>query len=587
MNPCSNECCASVSSLSTCDYETVDEVDGAMCNGTWSVKTFAPGTDSSATIWPEGGRTNEKGSALHFSGGGSRAMAMGVAQARAFHQLDLLQNAEYIVGVSGGGWFASAFTYDQTAIDDETRLCPYVDPANITDDDLDSMPDGCMLSAPRCNLYECIALEAVEAVIPWNKMNRIYVDCVHKCYLKPFGVGRTQFYSLEASDVDDIKQRNPNIGDEEFLLPSPSADSKDRPYMILAGTLVGPLDVGHLTQNKTYVPVELSALGSGISHEQVIEYAPKVTPNIDDDNGLVPVKVGGMMESFGFAVAATTDGIDVDDNGVGEGYVGVTALGDKLDRNGLALSAGITSMAPEALFAEYGPTTNYVVIGGDIWPADEGVNVYDPNDNDDGNNNHTKMLLGDGGDLDNFGIYSSLRRGVSRLAVFVNTETPLNISWDATSRPPTHTDIDGYISAYFGYQVYNETNNMYYLYNNQIFASEDFVPIVQGLQSQVNAGNAAVFTSTLTTIENTFMGIPAGLEVTILWDYSSIPQRWFDQLPTSIQNDLNEGDKGPYLDFPYYSIAHIALSTQQVNLLANLCTWVVLDNQDQFEMILS
>mmetsp|Transcript_10363 Transcript_10363/g.12570 ORF Transcript_10363/g.12570 Transcript_10363/m.12570 type:complete len:651 (+) Transcript_10363:90-2042(+) len=584
-NPCSDECCASVSSLSTCDYESVDEVDGAACNGTWSVKTFAPGSDALKTTWPETGRTNGKGSALHFSGGGSRAMTMGLGQTRALYELGLLENVEYMVGVSGGGWWTSSFTYDQNPYDDATRLCPYVEPANLTDDFLGNIPEGCMLTAPQCHFYECIALEAVESVIPWNVLSRVYVDCVHKCYLKPFGIDRSDFYTLSGDDISQIKSRNPNLQDENFLLPSPYAEAKNRPYMILQGTLVGPEDVGHLEQNKTFVPVELSALGSGISHEQVIEYAPKVTPDIDDDNGLVPVKVGGMMESFGFGAAATTLGVSVDESGVGEGYVGVTALGNKLDRNSLSLSAGITSMAPEALFAEYGPSTDYVLIGGDLWPADEGDIVYDPNDNDDGDNNHTFMLLGDGGDLDNFGIFSTLRRGVPRMAVFMNTDTPLNNSWDPTTRPPTSKDIDGYFCAMFGFQVFEETNNMYYTFNNQIFPSEDFVPIVQALQNQVDAGNAAVYTSTLTTIENVFMGIPAGLEVTILWDYSSLPTRWFNQLPSSLQDEINLGDKGPYLDFPYYSIAHIALSAQQVNLLANLCTWIVSDNKDQFAQI--
>lgn len=145
-NPCSNECCASESSLSMCDSESVADVNAKSCNGTWSVKTFAPGINPSNTVWPEEGRTSGSGNALHFSGGGSRALTMSVGQVRALEQANLFDNVEYLVGVSGGGWFVSAFTYDQTSYSDDARLCPYMEPANLTDSFLADIPDGCMLS---------------------------------------------------------------------------------------------------------------------------------------------------------------------------------------------------------------------------------------------------------------------------------------------------------------------------------------------------------------------------------------------------------------------------------------------------------
>lgn len=72
-------------------------------------------------------------------------MTSAVGQTRALQQLDLFNNIEYMIAVSGGGWFTSAFTYDQTSNDDTTRLCPYADPSEITDEFLQTIPDGCML----------------------------------------------------------------------------------------------------------------------------------------------------------------------------------------------------------------------------------------------------------------------------------------------------------------------------------------------------------------------------------------------------------------------------------------------------------
>lgn len=48
-NDCDDACCASRSSLSTCDFETVDDIDQATCSGTWVAKVFSPG-DSPANV---------------------------------------------------------------------------------------------------------------------------------------------------------------------------------------------------------------------------------------------------------------------------------------------------------------------------------------------------------------------------------------------------------------------------------------------------------------------------------------------------------------------------------------------------------
>jgi len=155
INPCTNDCCASESDLSTCKYQTVEEVDAVACNGFWDALVFDPGFNPASaaaagtTAWPEAGRTNGKGTSVHFSGGGSRSLTLSIGQARALSRLGLLSEVEYMIGVSGGSWFLSAFTYAQGAESDEALLCPYAEPANITDDFLATVPDGCLLDGAR------------------------------------------------------------------------------------------------------------------------------------------------------------------------------------------------------------------------------------------------------------------------------------------------------------------------------------------------------------------------------------------------------------------------------------------------------
>jgi len=87
---------------------------------------------------------------------------------------------EYLVGVSGGSWFASAYTYDQRPdVDDDMRLCPYLEPANLTNGFLADTPHGCLLALPQCGLYKCLAEELAKgAVDPFYTEDRVWVDCV-------------------------------------------------------------------------------------------------------------------------------------------------------------------------------------------------------------------------------------------------------------------------------------------------------------------------------------------------------------------------------------------------------------------------
>ena len=107
-------------------------------------------------LWPEAGSANLEGRAdvaVAFSGGGSRAFASAVGEARALEALGLMAKAKYISSVSGGSWFATLYYYYQDVggnpePDDETFLCPYTEPGNETLDALSVLPAGCALNAP-------------------------------------------------------------------------------------------------------------------------------------------------------------------------------------------------------------------------------------------------------------------------------------------------------------------------------------------------------------------------------------------------------------------------------------------------------
>lgn len=83
---------------------------------------------------------------------------------RALHSLGLLDQVEYLAGISGGSWFATAFTFDQrTEYNTTERLCPYYPPADLDAANLETMPEACLGAAPQKDLYVKIAEFLAEA----------------------------------------------------------------------------------------------------------------------------------------------------------------------------------------------------------------------------------------------------------------------------------------------------------------------------------------------------------------------------------------------------------------------------------------
>ena len=120
---------------------------------------------------------------------------------------------------------------------------------------------------------------------------------------------------------------------------------------------------------------------------------------------------------------------------------------------GIADSLGIASMAPARLFLESLPPVGRAISAGtgflDTVPT---VRVWAPSV-DETPTTPPLQAVGDGGDLSNTGAPYLLQRGHDRLVIFDCAETPLNVSWDPRSRPPTKSDVDAYLPPLFGLQV--------------------------------------------------------------------------------------------------------------------------------------
>lgn len=133
---------------------------------------------------------------------------------------------------------------------------------------------------------------------------------------------------------------------------------------------------------------------------------------------------------------------------------------------------------------------------------------------------------------------------------------------------------------------------------DQVFATADFVGVVQGLQASMATGKGAIATTTLTTIVNEWWGVSAGITVNVTWVYLSRETAWEALLPTSVQSEVrpkndpsnpqNLPKTGPFVNFPHYDdVEQASLTPSQANLMADMTGWTIGANLETFTAALA
>jgi hypothetical protein len=92
----------------------------------------------------------------------------------------------------------------------------------------------------------------------------------------------------------------------------------------------------------------------------------------------------------------------------------------------------------------------------------------------------------------------------------------------------------------------------------------------------------------LETVANAWWGIPAGQRVSVTWCYLAAAPEWAAQLPPATAArlvDSKDAQFGP--TFPHFGTMDLALAPPQVNLLHEMCSWVVTENAAAFQAALA
>ncbi|KAH8051777.1 hypothetical protein JL722_10611 [Aureococcus anophagefferens] len=425
------------------------------------------------------------------------------------------------VGFSGGGSRAFTYLYAPTNASDDALVGAYVPPENLTVAAVTSAA-GSFAELPAAIITKCVELLAERALYDSKPWDHIWRDAIYQTFLKPTGIGVDQPFFATRAPADAAAARNAAVFGALSRAPLAPRDGA-APDVVFVGAIEGPEALIPLANN-TYLPL---AMGP-------------------DDNGTYGI--GGYVESWAFGsapVAAGDDGTAV-------------ALAKRLFS--LNNAVGIASMAPAALLTHLPEVLEARRrLGGDdddgdagsgllslvptfrLWAPAEGVDPDDPPD---------FFAVGDGGDLDNFGILHLLQRGLDRIVATADL-------------------VDLYIPAMFGRVVSADVECN--VANNHVFDAEGLPRLVAALQAANATGSGAVASVNVTTVANELFGIEAGV-VDLTFVYLDLPRKWVDALPDETKAAIAD-DMPNFPQFP--TITHLDLSVAEVSLLSQLNSWVV------------
>jgi hypothetical protein len=564
--------------------------------------------------------------AVCLSGGGSRAMVAGMGQLLALETVrngnaSLLSQSMMLTSVSGGSWAAVPFTFLTSGTTDEAFLGgPYTAPASLTATGITTLPEGCVAS----NITADFSIEFLAALafvlhhfdgIPDNMLWQVMIG-TH--LLKPYelfqqtdGLPNT-YFAYDQAGFDAIQKENsgnPLATETPNVVAQVSGQS--RPFFLCMTAM-------SVADNTELVPVQSTPFFTGI-----VSSPENVT---DVDGRLVG---GGGVTSFAFNSAPTSlNGTAVSvkqsqqwslvdivgSSSAAYGELLIEALKDFTAHPPL-LAAALSSNRDSILqhVAQLGldidRAANIIdsavatVVSGDIatleadFSFDPAVIVpsyqyWSPVNSTAGETVNASFFT-DGGNLDNTGVASTLAYSeIENVIAFINSETALT-----KDSKLNIIIVDRMIPPLFGYQPYDETNG-YVLYgqtplskenalnaHNQIFDSSDFFPLLNGLWNASGAGkyqNSPIFKQTLTTKANSWFGVPGNTTVNVLWVYLENTMSWSKQLQKDVLQ--TESELVTKKKFPHYNtFTAIELDPQEINLLANLAAWTVMNNEAIFQ----
>lgn len=520
-----------------------------------------------------------------FSGGGTRAMNCAIGQMKGLDSIGLWDDIGYISAVSGGSWASTIFTYYRDGAENDKQLLGTImAPGDITLENLQQMPKGFMgeviTKSLMDDLFGRLGLDLISHGI-LQKMDFIWIDGIGHTYLKPFGLydpEHPKYFTLDIATRDGILARNPKLKASDFITVHKQEGDIKRPFLVVNSSLLGPNKDLPLRNPENLSVFNYTPLYIGSNHPLRITDKELIFGKTVHFNA-----GGGFVEPFGFGSdllssqnrqLSNTNATPLRVKLAKKRFEAVDATGTSSAAFGAIVSSNIFLQLSSDILLGY--SLDHLIPEEEYWPISKSGVVQKAE----------KYRFTDGGNLENYGLITLLQRGVERVVVFINTDTPITVDLSPSANcPPQASQIDSDLFPLFGYPIGNHINN-------QIFTKKDFKTVYDGLSTAKKEGRSVMTKTTLRTVKNKWWGIPAGHKVEILWVYNETVPEWQNKLKEPVLNQICLGPKGQFPDFPLYKLIFengltkgISLTKAQVNLLYQLSAWNVYSNKEVFDFI--
>lgn len=505
--------------------------------------------------------------ALAISGGGARSATLASGHLRALVKLGILpKGVDAVSSASGGTWATSQYMFaDRTS---EQLLGKATIPEELTMAVLNMTPpemgETLTTNSKQVALQllasnpECQAFAIQDQKLAFMCL---FKSILAKLYLAPFHLDSEKYMASSKKSVTRIMSSNPGAFNASmFVVPM-----EDRPGVyITTSAVAAPL--GYIADPTSFVPFQVSPdyIGSPFfPNGSTLSYMP-----VGQGDPLNDVVVGGgFVESFAFggkAPQTTRHGLQLL-----PAPSRPFTLADMLHFNAASQSGALTLQE----------ATQGLVPQASYWPIVSGETAR-------------QFMFVDGADREYTAVLPLLQRKVTKMAAFINTPIPLNASLnlcEVLDASDLEYAADVALSCLFGVcsEVAAQGPGQSYL-GIQVFSENDFRKLMCEFQKQRDAGNASVVKMSHVSVENTWWGIPAGLDVDIIWVYNERVTNFEQRLPAETRQEIARGGSGPFANFPFYKTSEqnsddaLNYHANQVNLLSAQAEYTVLQNKHLF-----
>ena len=476
-----------------------------------------------------------------IAGGGSRAYCAGAGQLRALHHLNLIDQVGAISYSSGSTWLGVPYHFANSNINEQTLLGPVTEPAELTEELVNSSDSGGALVAALTDvpmIKEGVELFAEALLKGEPPLDRIFGRALGKSLFSSFGIDSfDQYFTLDQQSLDDALHRNPQLQAKDFVKMR-----DQRPYLLAGGTLIAPEGADNL-----WIQCEYTPLYVGVPQKYTGEWP---------SGNLLG---GGWVEPLGFGSSAPLPVTSSDDSG---DTVTVPAPAQHFCLSTMAGSSG-ASFGINLVEKGYG----YLAPNFQYWspcqPAQSAS--YD---------------IVDSGTVENCAIVNLLRRGYKRIIAFVNSQTPIDPPTEGHCGPlKVHSaeGIDGEITRLFGVPTPGQDPAFPDI---QVFPTAQLSDLIEAFHTAKSQGKVATWTDQYTVTENNFFEVPP-YEVEMLWIYLTDVEQWRDQITDEkVRGMFADDNPLDYMtNFPWFcadkqnEFEILQYSPRQANLLSNLGCW--------------